>query len=178
MHGQGHHETALFDIGSLPRYMQMMVTLSAIGLIFFVGKFISRPLFRTIAATRVRDIFVAAARDRDSENEAPDADTINHSGQKVILAGFGRMGTDLGRFLLSAGIKPVIIDHDPANAADRSAAYALMDAGVSTIHRENEELYISMYQNQNADLEELMALDMKSDMEDLDQAWTAANPET
>ena len=33
----------------------------------------------------------------------------------MILAGFGRIGTDLGRFLITAGIKPVILDNDPAN---------------------------------------------------------------
>ena len=33
----------------------------------------------------------------------------------MILAGFGRLGTDVGRFLLSAGIRPVILDHDIGN---------------------------------------------------------------
>lgn len=42
-------------------------------------------------------------------------DPITQNGQKVILAGFGRLGTDVGRFLLSAGIKPIIIDHDVNN---------------------------------------------------------------
>ncbi|ASJ95931.1 monovalent cation:proton antiporter-2 (CPA2) family protein [Shewanella marisflavi] len=42
-------------------------------------------------------------------------DVINSKDHKVILAGFGRMGTDVGRFLLSAGIKPVILDHDANN---------------------------------------------------------------
>ena len=34
-----------------------------------------------------------------------------------------------------------------------------------------------MYQKQNADLEELMFLDLNIDIEDLDKAWTAANLE-
>ncbi len=215
-----------------------------------------------------------------------DADTINNSGQKVILAGFGRLGTDLGRFLISAGIKPVILDHDAANvdvlrkfgfevyygditrldlleaagaseaelliitigdieksrelvelagkhyphlkisvnASDRFSAYELMDLGITQIRREtfgsalalgqdalqllgrdpyeahklarlfrkndedmmpelyktlreDEDKYISMYQKHNADLEEIMTLDLKADMEELDKAWTAANPE-
>ena len=61
MHDGGHHDSALFDIASLPGYMQIVVTLLAILSIFFLGKFASRPVFRAIAATRVREIFVAAA---------------------------------------------------------------------------------------------------------------------
>jgi len=447
MHGDSHHQPVLFDISSFPQYMQVIITFAAILFIFFLGKFVSRPLFRTIAATRVREIFVAAAlalvvgisllmtavglspalgtflagvvladseyrhelesdlepfkglllgiffisigaslnftligdkiylisgltagliiskwlvllfaglifkmvkterslfavalaqggefafvlfqyckangvmddhtaeplisavaismfltpliflvhekfisKQQESENEKRDSDSIDHRKRKVILAGFGRLGTDIGRFLIAAGIKPVIIDHDPANvdvlrkfgfevyygditrldlmeaagaseaelliitigdsdkagnlielttkhypklkiaatASDRSAAYDLMDLGISTIrretfgsalalgqdtlkllgfdpydayrmmrifrkndeemmpelykiHREDEGKYISMYQKHNAGLEELMMLDMNSDMELVDKAWTASNPET
>lgn len=447
MHEDGHHDSVFFDIGSLPGYMQLSVTLFAILSIFFLGKFASRPIFRAIAATRVREIFVAAAlalvvgisllmtavglspalgtflagvvladseyrHELESDIEpfkglllgiffisigaslnftligekilliagitaaligfkwfvlvitgfifkiakkerslfaialaqggefafvlfqfsktngvlpaetiepiisavaismflAPllfmahdkfsavsqgdeevrrDPDTIDHSGHKVILAGFGRLGTDLGRFLISAGIKPVILDHDASNvdvlrkfgfevyygditrldlleaagaseaelliitigdidksrelvelaakhyphlkisvnASDRSSAYALMDLGITQIrretfgsalalgqdalqllgrdpyeayrlarifrkndeammpelykiHRQDEDNYISMYQKHNADLEELMTLDLNVDMEELDKAWTASNPET
>jgi hypothetical protein len=46
------------------------------------------------------------------------------------------------------------------------------------IHRQDEDNYISMYQKHNADLEELMTLDLNVDMEELDKAWTASNPET
>jgi CPA2 family monovalent cation:H+ antiporter-2/glutathione-regulated potassium-efflux system ancillary protein KefC len=446
MHDAGHHGSSLFDIGALPGYLQIIVTLLAVLSIFLLGKFASRPIFRAIAATRVREIFVAAAlalivgisllmtvvglspalgtflagvvladseyrhelesdiepfkglllgiffisigaslnftliankilliagltaglivikwlvlfcigyvfqmakRERSffaialaqggefafvlfqysrvngvlpeetieplitavaismfltplmfllheklspkglnsgGEQRAPD--TIAHKGHKVILAGFGRLGTDLGRFLISAGIKPVILDHDPANvdvlrkfgyevyygditrldllesagaaeaelllitisdverskelielakkhyphlkiaanAFDRSSAYDLMDLGVAhvrretfgsalelgqvalqlmgrepyetyrlmrifrkndeatmpelyKIHREDEGKYISMYQQHNADLEELMQLDLNMDLEELDKAWTAQNPE-
>jgi len=447
MHEDGHHDSAFFDIGSLPGYMQISVTLLAILSIFFLGKFASRPIFRAIAATRVREIFVAAAlalvvgisllmtavglspalgtflagvvlADSEYRHElesdiapfkglllgiffisigaslnftligeqilliagitaaligfkwfvlvitgfifkiakkerslfaialaqggefafvlfqfsktngvlptetieplisavaismflapllfmahdkfnavsqgdeevrrAPD--TIDQAGHKVILAGFGRLGTDLGRFLISAGIKPVILDHDASNvdvlrkfgfevyygditrldlleaagaseaelliitigdidksrelvelaakhyphlkvsvnASDRSSAYALMDLGITQIrretfgsalalgqdalqllgrdpyeayrlarifrkndeammpelhkiHRQDEGKYISMYQKHNADLEEIMTLDLNVDMEEIDKAWTAANPET
>ncbi len=447
MHDDGHHASVFFDIASLPGYMRIAVTLLAILSVFLLGKYASRPIFRTIAATRVREIFVAAALalvvgisllmtavglspalgtflagvvladseyrhelesdiepfkglllgiffisigaslnftligekilliagltagligfkwmvlactgfifkmaknerslfaialaqggefafvlfqfsksngvlanetieplisavaismflapllflaydkfgtgsqgDEDAQSES---DAIDHSGHKVILAGFGRLGTDLGRFLISAGIKPVILDHDAANvdilrkfgfevyygditrldlleaaganeaelliitigdieksrelvklaakhyphlkiavnAADRSSAYELMDLGITHIrretfgsalalgqdalqllgfdpyeahrlmrifrknnedtmpelykfHREDEKNYISMYQKHNADLEELMTLDLNMDMEEIDKAWTAANPET
>jgi monovalent cation:proton antiporter-2 (CPA2) family protein len=227
---------------------------------------------------------LAAGRDGDRQERA--ADTIQHQGNKVILAGFGRLGTDLGRFLIASGIRPVILDHDAANvdilrrfgfevyygditrldlleaagageaeliiitigdiekarelvhlvqkhyphlkiaanASDRSAAYELMDMGITTIrretfgsalslgqdvlkilgvhpyeayklmrifrkkdedsmpelyriHRDDEERYISMYQKHNADLEELMKMDLDADMEELDKAWSVGKPE-
>ncbi|NNK57177.1 MAG: potassium transporter, partial [Desulfofustis sp.] len=60
-HGSEHHGSSLFDIHALPGYLRIMVTLAAIGAIFVLGKFGSRPIFRAIAAPRVREIFVAAA---------------------------------------------------------------------------------------------------------------------
>ncbi|MDC0357618.1 monovalent cation:proton antiporter-2 (CPA2) family protein [Oligoflexia bacterium] len=446
MHSDDHHGPALFDISSLSGYVQIGITLLAILSIFIIGKFAARPMFRAIAATRVREIFVAAALAlvvgisllmtavglspalgtflagvvlADSEyrhelesdiepfkglllgiffisigaslnfiliekeiwliagltasllvlkylvlvsisflfkmpkkerflfavalpqggefafvlfqlskangvlpNEiieplisavaismflAPllflvhekfcmkcqeddeverESDMIDQSGHKVILAGFGRLGTDVGRLLISAGVKPIILDNDAANvdvlrkfgfkvyygditrldlleaagageakvliiaisdldksrelvelaakhyphlkiatnAYDRSSAYELMDLGVTQIRRETfgsalalgqdalqllgfdpyeayrlgrifrkndqemmpelikmyhkgEDSYISMYQKHNADLEELMTLDLDADLEE-DKAWTAANPET
>ena len=446
VHGGGHHDGALFDIQELPGYLRILVTLAAIASIFILGKFGSRPIFRAIAATRVREIFVAAALalvvgisllmtlvglspalgtflagvvlanseyrhelESDIEpfkglllgiffisigaslnfsligdkillitglvvgligikwtvlsivglvfkmgkNERPllavalaqggefafvlfqlsktngvlsdqiidplvsavaismflapllfilhekfmrgqlekeddhkDSDVIDRSGHKVILAGFGRVGTDLGRLLISAGIRPVILDHDASNvdvlrgfgfevyygdvtrldlleaagaaeaelliitignigkaralvtlcqkhyphldiavsAADRRAAYEFMDLGINIIRREtfdsalalgcdilellgmptyeahrlmrlfrrkDEEMlpelyktyssdrdnYVSMYQKHNAELEELMLLDTNVDMEEIERAWTAGNPE-
>jgi len=227
-----------------------------------------------------------APRLPDSGAERP-ADDIQHDGRAVILAGFGRLGTDLGRMLISAGIKPVILDHNEANvdilrrfgfevyygdatrldllesagaaeaqliiitlgnhekslelvklvqkhyprlkiavnAVDREAAFEFMDLGVTTIrretfgsaltlgqdalqllgfdpyeaykvrrlfrkkdkdsmpelyriHRQDEDKYISMYQKHNANLVELMEKDREIDMEELDKAWTAANPES
>jgi monovalent cation:proton antiporter-2 (CPA2) family protein len=214
------------------------------------------------------------------------ADAIQHQGRSVILAGFGRLGTDLGRMLISVGIKPIILDHNEANvdilrrfgfevyygdatrldllesagaagaeliiitlgdheksmelvklvqkhyprlkiavnAVDRRAAYEFMDLGISTIRREtfgtaltlgqdalqllgfdpyeaykirrlfrkkdrdampelyrinrqDEDTYFFMYQQHNADLEELMRKDREIDMDELDKAWTTANPE-
>ena len=444
-HGGGHHGEALFDIQALPGYLRILVTLLAIGFIFILGKFGSRPIFRAIAATRVREIFVAAALalvvgisllmtlvglspalgtflagvvlanseyrhelesdiepfkglllgiffisigaslnfsligneillisglvfglitikwvilnlvglifklagkerrllaialaqggefafvlfqfskangvlsdqlidplisavaismflapllfivhekflDRDTgAEEDKESDVIDRSGHKVILAGFGRLGTDLGRVLISAGIRPVILDHDASNVdvlrkfgfevyygdvtrldlleaagageaelliitignvdkaralvklcqkhyphlqiagsvVDRAAAYELMDLGITVIKREtfdsalalgcdvlqllgmptyeahrltrlfrrkDEEMlpelhqmfksdrdrYVSMYQQHNVDLEELMRMDAGVDLEEIDRAWTAGNPE-
>lgn len=275
-HDDGHHhESPLFDISTLPNYLRALLSIVAILSIFFVGKFASRPIFRTIAKTGIREIFVGAAlalvlgisllmmlvglspalgaflagvvladseyrhelesdlepfkglllgiffiaigaslnftligqeillilgltagliiikwlvlvavsktfklprHDRklfaialaqggefafvlfkfsktngvltsetidplisavaismflapvlfvayekfglskeENQESSRHEDSIDHQGKKVILAGFGRLGTDLGRFLISAGVKPVIIDHDAAN---------------------------------------------------------------
>ncbi len=446
VHGGGHHDGALFDIQGLPVYLRILVTLLAIGSIFILGKFGSRPIFRAIAATRVREIFVAAAlalvvgisllmtmvglspalgtflagvvlanseyrhelesdiepfkglllgiffisigaslnfsligdkillitglvvgligikwavlsivglvfrlpknersllvialaqggefafvlfqlskttgvlserlidplvsavaismflapllfilHDKfvgnrlEKADDGKASDVIDRSGHKVILAGFGRLGTDLGRLLISAGIRPVILDHDASNvdvlrdfgfevyygdvtrldlleaagaaeaelliitigniekaralvtlcqkhyphleiavsATDRGAAYEFMDLGITIIRREtfdsalalgcdilqllgmptyeahrlmrlfrrkdeemlpelhetfrsDRESYVSVYQKHNADLEKLMLMDSHVDMEEIERAWTAGNPE-
>jgi len=447
VHAEAHHGSALFDITALPGWLRLIVVLLAIGFIYVAGTYASRPIFRAIAATRVREIFVAAAltlvigisllmtlvglspalgtflagvvladseyrhelesdiepfkglllgiffisigaslnfalireqlgligglvvglilikgvvlyvvarifrmpgkerwmftfalaqggefafvlfqfartngvlpqaltqtlisvvaismflapvlfilyekfiasRMKEVTPERP-ADDIEEGGRSVILAGFGRLGTDLGRLLISADIKPIILDHDETNvdvlrrfgfevyygdatrldllesagageaellistlgdhekslalvklaqkhypnlriavnAVDRKAAFEFMDLGVTTIRRETfgsaltlgqdalellgfdpyeaykirrlfrkkdkdsmpelyqiycEDLdtYRSMYQKHNANLVELMKKDREIDMEELDKAWTAANPET
>jgi voltage-gated potassium channel Kch len=214
-------------------------------------------------------------------------DAIERADRSVIPAGFGRLGTDLGRLLMSAGIKPIILDHNEANVdvlrrfgfevyygdatrldllesagaaeaeliiitlgdheksmelvklvqkhypqlkiavntVDRRAAFEFMDLGVTTIRREtfgtaltlgqdalqllgfdpyeaykirrlfrkkdkdsmpelyrmlrqDEDTYISMYRQHNANLAELMQQDRQIDMQELDKAWTVANPES
>jgi monovalent cation:proton antiporter-2 (CPA2) family protein len=60
VHGEAHHGT-FFDLTALPGYARLLVVLVAIGFIYILGRYISRPLFRRIAATRMREIFVAAA---------------------------------------------------------------------------------------------------------------------
>jgi len=447
MHSDTHHGSAMFDITTLPAYLRLIVVLLSIGFIYVLGKYGSRPIFRAIAAARVREVFVAAAlalvigisllmtavglspalgtfiagvvladseyrHELESDIEpfkglllgiffisigaslnftligdqfwmigglvsglivtkaivllviakifkmpvterllfsvalaqggefafvlfqfarsngvlpqsvtetlisvvaismflapllfllhdrliAPrlqkaaverKPDMIETEERSVILAGFGRLGTDLGRMLISAGIKPVILDHNESNvdvlrrfgfevyygdvtrldllesagaaeaelliitlgdheksmelvkmaqkhyprlkiavnAVDRRAAFEFMDLGVTTIrretfgtaltlgqdalqllgfdpyeaykirrlfrnkdketmpelyriHRQDEDKYISMYQQHNANLADLMTQDREIDMAELDKAWTAANPET
>ena len=447
IHVDDHHGTGLFDITTLPAYLRLVVVLLAIGFIYVLGRYGSRPIFRSIAATRVREVFVAAAlvlvigisllmtmvglspalgtfiagvvladseyrHELESDIEpfkglllgiffisigaslnfkliyeqsgmigglvlaliavkclvlltvakvfkmpgnerwlfgialaqggefafvlfqfakingvlpqsvteifisvvalsmflapllfllyerliAPrlqqtqsqrQPDAIEAQGKSVILAGFGRLGTDLGRMLISAGFKPVILDHNEANvdilrrfgfevyygdatrldllesagaaeaeliivtlgdheksmelvklvrkhyphlkiavnAVDRRAVFDFMDLGITTIrretfssaltlgqdalqllgcdpyeaykirrlfrkkdkdtipelykiHRQDEGTYISSYQEHNANLAALMKKDREIDMEELDKAWTAANPET
>lgn len=53
-----------------------------------------------------------ASKKKDQTDEK--MDTIKEGG-KVIIAGFGPLGTDIGRFLLSAGVRPVVLDHDASN---------------------------------------------------------------
>ena len=55
------HGSGLFDITALPAYQRLIVVLLAIGFIYLLGRYASRPLFRAIATARVREIFVAAA---------------------------------------------------------------------------------------------------------------------
>ncbi|WP_394698052.1 hypothetical protein [uncultured Methanolobus sp.] len=45
------------------------------------------------------------------------------------------------------------------------------------MHHKDEDSYISMYQKHSKDLEKLMMLDLNLNMEEIDKAWTAANPE-
>jgi CPA2 family monovalent cation:H+ antiporter-2/glutathione-regulated potassium-efflux system ancillary protein KefC len=61
MHTGTHHGSALFDITALPAYLRLTVVLLSIGFIYVLGKYGSRPIFRAIAAARVREVFVAAA---------------------------------------------------------------------------------------------------------------------
>lgn len=44
-------------------------------------------------------------------------------------------------------------------------------------YRDDEDNYISLYQQHMADLEVLMSIDMQADMDELDRAWAAKNPE-
>ena len=241
-------------------------------------------MFLTPLLFILHDRLIAPRLTKTDVEKEPDA--IEPKERSVILAGFGRLGTDLGRMLMSAGIKPVILDHNEANvdvlrrfgfevyygdvtrldllesagaaeaelliitlgdheksmelvqlvqkhyprlkiavnAVDRRAAFEFMDLGVATIrretfgtaltlgqdalqllgfdpyeaykirrlfrkkdketmpelyriHRQDEERYISMYQQHNANLAELMTQDREIDMAELDKAWTAANPE-
>lgn len=228
-----------------------------------------------------------SSTENNDRNTHEQADKITEPGKKVILAGFGRTGIDIGRFLISAGIKPTILDNDPsniallrrlgyqvyygdvcrldlleaagaseaelliitmgdieksqslielirkhyprlkviANAHDRETAFALMDMKVTHIKREtfgsalalgqdalgllgfdpyeahrlanifkkqdqemmpelyqmrnqDEESYISVYQKHNATLEELMTFDRKNNIDELETAWNAKNPDT
>jgi CPA2 family monovalent cation:H+ antiporter-2/glutathione-regulated potassium-efflux system ancillary protein KefC len=61
VHAEVHHGTGFFDVTALPAYLRLLVVLLAIGFIYILGRYGSRPMFRAIAAARVREVFVAAA---------------------------------------------------------------------------------------------------------------------
>lgn len=47
------------------------------------------------------------------ERRDREADTIEHEGAPVIIAGFGRFGQIIGRLLFASGIRATLLDHDP-----------------------------------------------------------------
>lgn len=57
--GSAHTNTTLID--GLPGWGQTLVVLGIVGLIILAGRFLVRPLFRIIAATRLQEIFTATA---------------------------------------------------------------------------------------------------------------------
>jgi glutathione-regulated potassium-efflux system ancillary protein KefC len=50
---------------------------------------------------------------RECEDTKPDADAIEPNEDHVIIAGFGRFGQIVGRFLNANGIRLTVLDHDP-----------------------------------------------------------------
>lgn len=40
-------------------------------------------------------------------------DTVEHDGAPVIIAGFGRVGQIVGRYLFASGIRATVLDHEP-----------------------------------------------------------------
>ncbi|MGF1468240.1 MAG: monovalent cation:proton antiporter-2 (CPA2) family protein [Sandaracinaceae bacterium] len=57
-HGGDHGGTA---IGGLPAWAQTLAVLGAVGAVVAIGRYAMRPVFRFIARTRLRELFVAAA---------------------------------------------------------------------------------------------------------------------
>jgi glutathione-regulated potassium-efflux system ancillary protein KefC len=50
---------------------------------------------------------------RECKDNKPDADAIEPNEDHVIIAGFGRFGQIVGRFLNANGVKLTVLDHDP-----------------------------------------------------------------
>jgi len=50
---------------------------------------------------------------RECQDNKPEADAIEPNEDHVIVAGFGRFGQIVGRFLHANGIKLTVLDHDP-----------------------------------------------------------------
>ncbi|SHE89908.1 Kef-type potassium/proton antiporter, CPA2 family [Ruegeria intermedia] len=58
-HGDAHHTLSLVD--GLPGWAVTLVTLGAIAVVILVGVYLTRPLFRFIHATRLREMYTALA---------------------------------------------------------------------------------------------------------------------
>jgi monovalent cation:proton antiporter-2 (CPA2) family protein len=59
-HGDDGHGAATF-VSGLPAWAQTLAVLGAVAAIVLAGRYLLRPLFRALAATRLREIFTAAA---------------------------------------------------------------------------------------------------------------------
>ena len=59
--GHGGHSAHASGIETLPAWQQALVTIALIAAIIVVGRFLTRPIFRFIAETRLREIFTATA---------------------------------------------------------------------------------------------------------------------
>ncbi len=81
---------------------------SGILLILVALSMLITPLLLIINEKLVQPAFVKA------ENE-PEADEIDETDNPVIIAGFGRFGVVLGRFLKANRIKSTILDNNPNN---------------------------------------------------------------
>ncbi|MFN4160260.1 MAG: cation:proton antiporter [Gemmobacter sp.] len=60
-HGADGHGAGLSLVAGLPGWAAALVTLAAIGAVVAGGAFLTRPVFRFIAAARLREVFVATA---------------------------------------------------------------------------------------------------------------------
>ena len=58
-HGDEHHEISL--VAGLSGWLYALVVIGAIGAVIVAGNFLTRPLFRAIASTGLREAFTAAA---------------------------------------------------------------------------------------------------------------------
>jgi len=59
--GAGHHGHGAGFVADLPGWAHALLVLGVVGLVVLGGNFLSRPLFRFIAESRLREIFTASA---------------------------------------------------------------------------------------------------------------------
>ncbi|MBO6846775.1 MAG: cation:proton antiporter [Maricaulis sp.] len=60
-HDDGDHGSSLSLVAHLPGWQAALVTLGAVAFVVFAGGFLTRPLFRFIARSQMRELFTAAA---------------------------------------------------------------------------------------------------------------------
>jgi monovalent cation:proton antiporter-2 (CPA2) family protein len=61
VHGAGDHHGDFSLVADLPGWAHTLVVLGAVAFVLFGGHFLSRPLFRIVAESRLREIFTASA---------------------------------------------------------------------------------------------------------------------
>lgn len=112
---------------------------------------------------------VANAADRSATYELMDLGV-----KRIRRETFGS-ALDMGQDAL------VELGMDPYEAYRKKRLFRRMDElslpELYRLHREDEEKYVSVYQKQSDDLEELMKLDQEARGVGVDEAWKAANPE-
>lgn len=59
--GDHGHDTGQSLLHGLPGWAQGLITLGAVGLVYIVGQYVTRPVFRFITKANIREIFTAAA---------------------------------------------------------------------------------------------------------------------
>ncbi len=60
-HGDGEHHSGMSLVEGLPGWAHALVVLGAVATVLLGGHFLSRPMFRFIAESRLREIFTASA---------------------------------------------------------------------------------------------------------------------
>ncbi len=59
--GEGDHRGGMSLVDGLPGWAMALVTLGAIGAVMWIGSYLTGPIFRFIAASEMRELFVATA---------------------------------------------------------------------------------------------------------------------
>lgn len=117
--GKGHNLSFTFALAQVGEFAFVLISFSGqnnilsddtsgIMLILVALSMLLTPLMLIINEKIIQPAFIK------SENEE-EADPIDESENPVIIAGFGRFGVILGRFLKANGVKATILDHSPEN---------------------------------------------------------------
>ncbi|MCB0284288.1 MAG: cation:proton antiporter [Calditrichae bacterium] len=86
-----------------------------------IGENIANPMIAVVAVTMALTPLLMLINEKlvqpffgTKESESPEADSIDEK-NKVIIAGFGRFGSTIGRFLQANGVMATYLDIDPDN---------------------------------------------------------------
>lgn len=90
------------------------VVLAAAAMAQVIPEDMGKAMVLSVAISMALTPFILIAFERLTRTTKPvgEADTIDED-NPVIIAGFGRVGQIIGRFLFASGIKATVLDHDP-----------------------------------------------------------------